>query len=174
MRKTEDTLTRARRALRHVDVELDLARTRSDALVRARSRPDGLPDPGDSSSGIEILRHGQRPALPRRRSAVWVLAAAVALLGGAGLGTAALWPAPGEVLPGSPAPISPIPEPDPPTSTPGTGPTGGPSECASTPPPRATPEAERTAQPTSEPTPPDGCDVSPSPLPSGGRNDTGP
>lgn len=173
MRKPEDTLTRARRALRQVDPELDLARTRSDALVRVRSRPDTRPEPdGASSSGVEILRYGQQPALPRRRSAVWALAATVALLGGAGIGTALLWPEPDAVLPGAPATLSPAPSM--PTSTPSTGSTRGPSECESSPPTsRATPGPERPGQPA-ESLPPDGCDVSPSPFPSSGTDETGP
>ncbi|MEU4386917.1 hypothetical protein [Promicromonospora sp. NPDC023805] len=176
MRKTEDTLTRARRALSQVDLELDLTRTRSDALVRVRSRPDAEPEPDDaSSSGVEILRHGQQPTLPRRRSAVWALAATVALLGGAGIGTALLWPEPGELLPGAPASLSPTPGPGLPTSTPSTGPTFGPSECASSAPTsRATPGPERPGQPSGETVPVDGCDGSPSPFPSSAPDETGP
>lgn len=175
MRKTEDTLTRARRALSQVDPELDLARTRSDALVRARSRPAAQPEPDDaSSSGVEILRYGERPALPRRRSAVWALAASVALLGGAGIGTALLWPEPGTGLPGSPASLSPTPGPGLPTSAPSTRSTLGPRECASSAPTsRATPGPERPRQP-SDSLPPDGCDVAPSPFPSTTADETGP
>jgi hypothetical protein len=175
MRKTEDTLTRARRALSQVDPELDLTRTRSDALVRARSRPATRPEPDDgSSSGVEILRYGEQPALPRRRSAVWALAATVALLGGAGIGTALLWPEPGTSLPGAPASFLPTPGPSLPTSTPSTGSTLGPRECAPSPPAtRATPGPERPGQP-SDSLPPDGCDVAPSPLPSTTADETGP
>ncbi|MFC4629899.1 hypothetical protein ACFO6V_16745 [Promicromonospora alba] len=173
MRKTEDTLTRARRALSQVDLELDLTRTRSDALVRTRSRPVAEPEPDDaSSSGVEILRYGERPALPRRRSAVWALAATVALLGGAGIGTALLWPEPGAVMPGAPASLAPTPTT--PTSTPSTGPSLGPRECASSPTAtRATPRPERPGQP-SDSLPPDGCDVLPSPFPSTTADETGP
>lgn len=177
MRKTEDTLTRAQRALSQVDPELDLTRTRSDALVRAGSRPVMQPEPEPelddaSSSGVEILRYGQRPALPRRRSAVWALAATVALLGGAGIGTALLWPEPGTVMPGAPASLSPTPSM--PTNAPSTGPTLGPRECASSPPePRTTPGPERPGQP-SDSLPPDGCDAAPSPFPSSAADETGP
>jgi len=173
MRKTEDTLTRARRALSQVDPELDLTRTRSDALVRARSRPAAQPEPDDaSSSGVEILRYGQRPTLPRRRSAVWALAATVALLGGAGIGTALLWPEPGGVMPGAPASLAPTPST--PTSTPSTGPTPGPRECASSAPvSRPTPGPEGPGQP-SDAQPPNGCDAAPSPFPSTAADDTGP
>jgi len=175
MRTTEDTLTRARRALRQVDPELDLTRTRSDALVRARSRPGTRPEADDaSSSGVEILRYGQQPAPPRRRSAVWALAATVALLGGAGIGTALLWPEPGAVLPGAPASLSPTPDHGLPTSTPSTGPSLGPSECASSPPTsRATPGPEGPGQPADS-LAPDDCDASPSPFPSSGTDETGP
>jgi hypothetical protein len=175
MRKTEDTLTRARRALSQVDPELDLTRTRSDALVRAGSRPVVQPEqePDDaSSSGVEILRHGERPALPRRRSAVWALAATVALLGGAGVGTALLWPEPGTIMPGAPASLSPTPSM--PTNAPSTGPTLGPRECASSlPTPRTTPGPERPGQP-SDSLPSDGCDAAPSPFPSSAADETGP
>lgn len=173
MRKTEDTLTRARRALSQVDPELDLTRTRSDALVRARSRPAAQPEPDDaSSSGVEILRYGERPALPRRRSAVWALAATVALLGGAGISTALLWPEPGTVMPGASASLAPTP--GMPTSAPSTGSTLGPRECASSPPtPRTTPGPERPGQP-SDSLPPDGCDAAPSPSPSSAADETGP
>ncbi|MGI5190513.1 hypothetical protein ACQEVI_20420 [Promicromonospora sp. CA-289599] len=175
MRKPEDTLTRARRALSQVDPELDLTRTRSDALVRTRSRPASEPEPDDASSaGVEILRHGERPTLPRRRSTVWALAASVALLGGAGIGTALLWPVPGGVLPGAPASLEPTPGPSLPTNTPSTGPSLGPRECASSPPTsRATPGPERPRQP-SDSLPPDGCDVSPSPFPSTTADETDP
>jgi hypothetical protein len=183
MRKTEDTLTRARRALSQVDLELDLTRTRSDALVRAGSGPAEQSEPEDpSSSRVEILRYGQRPALPRRRSAVWALAATVALLGGAGIGTALLWPEPGTVLPGAPASLSP--SPSMPTSTPSTGATPGPRECASSPPAsRPTPGPERSALERSGPDgpgqpsdslAPEVCDVSPSPFPSTTADKTGP
>jgi hypothetical protein len=173
MRKTEDTLTRARRALSQVDPELDLTRTRSDALERVRSHPSAPPEPDDASaSGVEILRYGERPALPRRRSAVWALAATVVLLGGAGIGTALLWPEPGTILPGAPASLEPTP--GMPTSTPSTGPTLGPRECASSPPAsRPTPGPSRPGQP-SDSLPPDGCDVQPSPLPSTTADETGP
>lgn len=174
MRKTEDTLTRARRALSQVDPELDLTRTRSDALVRTRSRPAAEPEPGDdaSSSGVEILRYGQRPALPRRRSAVWALAATVALLGGAGVGTALLWPEPITVLPGAPAPLSP--NPSTPTNAPSTRPTVGPRDCPSSAPmSRPTPGPERPGEP-SDPRTPDGCDMPPSPSPSSAADETGP
>jgi hypothetical protein len=175
MRKTEDTLTRARRALSQVDPELDLTSARSDALVRARSCPAAQPVPDDaSSSGVEILRYGEQPALPRRRSAVWALAATVALLGGAGVGTALLWPEPGGVLPGAPASLSPSPGPGLPTSTPSAGSTLGPSECASSAPTsRATPGPERPGRP-SDSLPPDGCDMAPSPFPSTAADETGP
>jgi hypothetical protein len=175
MRKTEDTLTRARRALSQVDPELDLIRTHSDALGRAGSRPAVRPEPDDaSSSGVEILRYGQRPTLPRRRSAIWALAATVALLGGAGIGTALLWPEPGMVLPGAPASFAPTPGPGLPTSTPSTGPTPGPRECASSAPTsRTTPGPERPGQPSDSPMP-DGCDGAPSPFPSVAAEETGP
>jgi hypothetical protein len=173
MRKTEDTLTRARRALSQVDLELDLTRTRSDALVRVRSRPGAHPEPDDaSSSGVEILRHGERPALPRRRSAVWALAASVALLGGAGIGTALLWPEPGTVVPGAPASLAPTPSM--PTNAPSTGPTLGPRECASSAPTsRPTPGPERPGQ-ASDSSMLDGCDGAPSPFPSTTADETGP
>lgn len=173
MRKTEDTLTRARRALSQVDPELDLTRTRSDALVRTRSRPVAEPEPDDdASSGVEILRYGQRPALPRRRSAVWALAASVALLGGAGIGTALLWPEPGTIMPGAPASLTPTHST--PTSTPSTGPSLGPRECASSPTAtRPTPGPERPGQPSDSLTP-DGCDMQPSPFPSSATDETGP
>ena len=172
MRKTEDTLTRARRALSQVDLELDLDRTRSDALMRTRSRSAAQPEPDDASaSGVEILRYGERPALPRRRSAVWALAATVVLLGGAGIGTALLWPEPGTVLPGAPASLEPTP--GSPTSTPSTGPTLGPRECASSPPTsRTTPGPESPGRP-SDPLS-NGCDVPPTPFPSAAADETGP
>jgi hypothetical protein len=177
MRKTEDTLTRARRALSQVDLELDLTRTRSDALVRTRSSTAAQPAPGPepddaSSSGVEILRYGERPALPRRRSAVWALAAAVVLLGSAGIGTALLWPEPGGVMPGAPASLAPTPTM--PTSTPSTGPTPGPRECASSArASRPTPGPEGPGQP-SDSQPPNGCDAPPSPFPSTAADQTGP
>lgn len=173
MRKTDDTLTRARHALSQVDPELNLTRTRSDALERVRSRPSAPQEPDDASaSGVEILRYGERPALPRRRSTVWALAATVVLLGGAGIGTALLWPEPAAVLPGAPASLEPTP--GMPTSTPSTGPTLGPRECASSPPEsRPTPEPERPGQP-SDSLLPEGCDLQPSPFHSTTADETGP
>ena len=170
MRRKNDALTRARQALSQVDAELDLGRARSDALVRARSGPDTHPDTDDAArSGVEILRHGQQPELPRRRTAVWALVATVALLGGAGLGTALLWPGPGEAVPGAPAPASPSPGPDLSTTTPDTRPTDSPRECASTPPSQASvPTPKGQGQPSSAPLSERGCDAEPSPSPSDG------
>ncbi|GAA4705336.1 hypothetical protein APR04_001934 [Promicromonospora umidemergens] len=171
MRRKNDALTRARQALSQVDAELDLGRARSDALARARSGPDTHPDTDDAAgSGVEILRHGQRPALPRRHTAVWALVATVALLGGAGLGTALLWQGPSETVPGAPAPASPFPGPDLSTTAPDTGPTDGPRECASTPPsPDSVPTPRGQGQPSSAPLSQQSCgaDPSPSPSPSG-------
>ncbi|WP_369371817.1 hypothetical protein AB1046_00445 [Promicromonospora sp. Populi] len=167
MRKKEDALARARRALSQVDAELDLGRARAEAEVRAgrTTRSDAPPDMDEASaSGVEILRHGQRPALPRRRAAVWALTATIVLLGGAGVGTALLWPEPGTTVPGSQFPT---PEPGLPTSTPGTGSTLDPSDCLSPPPPstpRATPEPSE--QPSDGALAPDSCVAQPGPSPS--------
>ena len=173
MRRKHDPLTRARQALRQVDPELDLGRTRSNALERARTSPETAPESDDTAgSSVEILRHGQRPALPRRRTAVWALVATVALLGGAGLGTAVLWTGPGETVPGAPAPASPspaLPTPGPgsTTSTPSTGPPLDPRECE----PAAnalaaTPEPGPSGQPSSAQQPESDCTAAPSATPS--------
>lgn len=167
MRKKEDALARARRALRQVDAELDLGRARAEAVARAgrETHTDAPPGADDAAaSGVEILRHGQRPALPRRRAAVWALAATVVLLGGAGVGTALLWPEPGTTVPGAP---SSTPGPGLPTSTPETGSTLDPTDCPSPPSPsspRATPEPSE--QPSDGPLAPDSCVAQPGPSPS--------
>jgi hypothetical protein len=167
MRKKEDALARARKALSQVDAELDLGRARAEAEARAgrETRSDAPPDTDDASaSGVEILRHGQRPGLPRRRAAVWALAATVVLLGGAGVGTALLWPEPGTTVPGAPLPT---PGPGLPTSTPEPGSTLDPGDCPSPPlpsTPRATPEPSE--QPSDGPLAPDSCVAQPGPSPS--------
>lgn len=112
MRATDDGFARARRALHQVDTEVDLARLRAVTAERDRSGTDPLPPDEGAVLGVEILRTGQRPAYPRRRAAVWALAATVALLCGAGVGIATLWPEPGGTPPGSQVPAStPAPQP---------------------------------------------------------------
>jgi hypothetical protein len=149
MRATDDGFARARRALRQVDAEVDLARLRAVTAERDRWGTDPLPPDESAELGVEILRTGQRPALPRRRAAVWALAAAVALLGGAGVGMATLWPEPGGTPPGSQVPASPAPQPsrdpapdnstatDPRECVPGPVPSPGPSRTADVPAPEA-------------------------------------
>lgn len=158
MRATDDDFARARRALGQVDAEVDLARLRAVTAARDRSDTDLLPVDEDAAFGVEILRTGQRPGLPRRRAAVWALAAAVALLCGAGVGVAALWPGPGGTPPGSQLPASPAPrtwhEPAPDDS-----PSTGPRECTVLVPVPSPPAGQ-----TSEARAPDTC--SPSPAPS--------
>ncbi|WP_423465233.1 hypothetical protein ACO229_13460 [Promicromonospora sp. MS192] len=162
MGRRDDALTRARRALSEVDGELDLARTRADALARARSGPGVLPDDGGAPvTEVEILRHGQRPTLPRVRTRVWALAAALALLGGAATGVVASWPEPERAVPGGT--VSPAPAPDLP-GTPGTGSTSGPGECL--PPGTAVPTPAGSTRPTGQPRPSESCPTDPAPLPS--------
>jgi hypothetical protein len=159
MRATDDGFARARRALRQVDTEVDLARLRVVTAGRDRSDADLLPSEESAAFGVEILRTGQRPTLPRRRAAAWALAAAVALLCGAGVGIGTVWPAPGETAPGSQLPASPAPqpsrEPAPENST-----TTDPRECT-VPAPIPSPTPGRTAD-----TPASGiCSPSPTPSP---------
>lgn len=137
MRATDDGFARARRALGQVDAEVDLAHLRAVTAERDRSGTELLPPEESDAIGVEILRTGQRPALPRRRAAVWALAAAVALLCGAGVGAATLWAGPGETPPGSQPPVSPGPETSPETTpetspepAPDASPTAVPRECA--------------------------------------------
>ena len=170
MRRKNDALTRARQALSQVDAELDLGQARSAALTRAGSGPGAQPEADDATgSGVEILPHGQRPALPRSRAGAWALVATVALLGGAGLGAAVLWPTPGETVPGAPSPASPTPGPSLSTAAPDTRPTDSPRECASIPPiPDSWPTPRPAGQPSSAPLPGRECDTEPSPAPSDG------
>lgn len=167
MKKSEDALARARSALSQVDAELDLSRTHARALTRARSRTDHLIDPDDDAvHGVEILRHGQHPSLPRHRAALWALAATVVLLGGAGLGTAALWQGSDETVPGAPAPGTHLP-----TDAPSTGQLVEPRECTSLPPP-PTPTAGAPDEDGSGPQTAEDCAVEPSPAPSDGQGST--
>jgi hypothetical protein len=158
MRAKDDGFARARRALHQVDAEVDLARLRAVTAQHDRSDTDLLPPDESDVFGVEILRTGQRPAHPRRRTAVWALAATVALLCGAGVGIATLWPEPGGTPPGSQVSPSPAPrpsrEPAPDNST-----ATDPRECT-TPAPIPSPAPGRTAQA------PPSDDCSPSPTPS--------
>jgi hypothetical protein len=158
MRATDDGFARARRALRQVDAEVDLARLRAVTAERDRSGTDLLPPDESDVFGVEILRTGQRPAHPRRRATVWALAASVALLCSAGVGIATLWPDPGGTPPGSQVPPSPAPQPsrDP---APDNSTTTDPRECTA---PASIPSA-RPGQAADVPAP-EAC--SPSPTPS--------
>ena len=109
-RAQSDPLTRARRALDQVDGELDLARLHAVTSEHDRPDPDLFPVDDAAGSQVEILRSGQQPTQPRRRAAFWALAASVALLCGAGAGTAMLWSGADETPPGSQVPASPRPE----------------------------------------------------------------
>jgi hypothetical protein len=146
MRATDDGFARARRALRQVDTEVE----------RGRSGTDPLPPDEGTVFEVEILPAGQRPARPRRRATVWALAASVALLCGAGVGVAALWPEPGGTAPGSQLPASPSPgtarEP-----APGSSPSTLPRECVPTPIPSAAPGRTADAPPS------DACETVPAP-----------
>lgn len=160
----DDALARARRALREADGDLDLTRAYTDSLARAGSLPQELPGTdGAGVAEVEILRHGQRPTLPRGRARIWALAAALALLGGAATGVVALWPEPGGVMPGGTVPASPIPAPERSTTGPRTGPTLAPDGCAS--PPVPTPSG--AAEPSGRDRPAETCptDQAPSPAP---------
>jgi hypothetical protein len=144
-RAQNDPLARARLALDQVDGELDLPRLHAVTSGHGRPDPDLLPLDDDADSRVEILRSGQQPTQPRRRAAAWALAATVALLCGAGVGTAMLWSGAGETLPGSEVPASPRPEvtgaPRPTEPTPSTDP----RECSpARPTPSATPREPRT------------------------------
>ncbi|WP_285101970.1 hypothetical protein [Promicromonospora sp. MEB111] len=152
-----DPLARARRALDQVDEELDLARVHAVTSGHGRVSADPLPVDDDAEPRVEILTPGQRPARPRRRATVWALAATVALLCGAGVGTAMLWSGSGETVPGSTPPASPAPEQTGPTQPPAQEPSPDPRECS---PARPTPSA--TPEPTTDDLPTDACDV-PSP-----------
>lgn len=171
MRATDDDFARARRALRQVDAEVDLARLR--ALTAERDRPGTSPLPpdesladGDAALGVEILRPGQRPALPRRRAAAWALAATVALLCGAGVGVAALWPGTGATTPGSQLPAPPVPATSPETSpepATGTGPSTAPTECAPARPVPSAAPGPATTGPAADEMPSDTCGATPAP-----------
>lgn len=152
-----DPLARARRALDQVDDELDLARVHAVTSGPGRSGANPLPLDEDAEPRVEILTPGQRPTRPRRRAAAWALAATVALLCGAGVGTAMLWSGSAETVPGSTPPASPAPEQTGPTQPPAQGPSPDPRECS---PARPTPSA--TPEPTTDDLPTDACDV-PSP-----------
>ncbi|MFI2363614.1 hypothetical protein [Promicromonospora sp. NPDC019610] len=143
-----DPLARARRALDQVDDELDLVRVHA---VTSHGAPGAEPDPldGDAEPRVEIIRSGQRPTHPRRRAAVWALAASVALLCGAGVGAAALWSGPGETVPGTTPPASPAPAQTGPTQPPALAPSTNPRECSPAhPTPSATPEPSADEQPS--------------------------
>ncbi|MFD6446747.1 hypothetical protein ACFWEJ_16700 [Promicromonospora sp. NPDC060204] len=150
-----DPLARARRALDQVDDELDLARVHAVTSGHGRAGADPLPVDEDAEPRVEILTPGQRPARPRRRAAAWALAATVALLCGAGVGTAMLWPGPGETVPGSTPPASPAPERTGPTQPPAQGPSPDPRECS-----RAYPTPSATPEPSTDELPSDACDAS--------------
>lgn len=143
-RVQNDPLARARRALDQVDGELDLARLHAATSGHRRPDPDLLPLADDADPRVEILRSGQQPTQPRSRAAVWALAATVALLCGAGVGTAMLWSGAGETPPGSQVPASPRPEVTEPPRPPEPTPTTDPRECSpARPTPSATPREPR-------------------------------
>lgn len=155
-RANDDPLARARRALDQVDGELDLARLHAVTSGHGRPDPDLLPLDDDADPQVEILRSGQRPTHPRRRAAAWALAATVALLCGAGVGTAMLWSGAGETLPGSEVPASPGPEVTRPPRSPEPTPSTNPRECS---PARPTPSASpRTPRPTTDERASEACD----------------
>ncbi|WP_026365618.1 hypothetical protein [Promicromonospora sukumoe] len=156
-RAQNDPLARARRALDQVDGELDL--TRLHAATSGHGRPDPDLLPLDDDAQVEILRSGQHPTQPRRRAAVWALTATVALLCGAGVGTALLWSDAGETQPGSQVPASPRPEvtAPPPSPSPEPTPSTDPRECS---PARPTPSATpREPRPTTNERASEACDA---------------
>ncbi|MFE7504703.1 hypothetical protein [Promicromonospora sp. NPDC057488] len=159
-RAQNDPLARARRALDQVDGELDLARLHAVTSGHRRPDPDLVPLDDDPDSQVEILRSGQRPTQPRRRAAVWALAATVALLCGAGVGTAMLWPGGDETPPGSRVSVSPRPEVTEPPRSPEPAPSTNPRECS---PARPTPSATpRTPRPTTDERASEACQSGPS------------
>lgn len=159
-RAQNDPLTRARRALDQVDGELDLARLHAVTSGHGRPDPDLLPLDDDADPQVEILSTGQQPTQPRRRAAVWALAATVALLCGAGVGTALLWSDAGETPPGSQVPVSPRPEVTEPPPSPEPSPTTNPRECS---PARPTPSATpREPRPTTDERASEACQSGPS------------
>ncbi|MFD7026012.1 hypothetical protein ACFV9F_25380, partial [Promicromonospora sukumoe] len=120
----------------------DLARVHAVTSGYGSPGTDPLPLDDDAAAQVEILRPGQRPTQPRRRATAWALAATVALLCGAGVGTATLWPDDGGgTAPGSRPPASPAPERPGPTRPSVPAQSTDPRECA---PARPTPEPSAT------------------------------
>ncbi|MFI2489014.1 hypothetical protein ACH47X_19045 [Promicromonospora kroppenstedtii] len=159
-RAQNDPLARARRALDQVDGELDLARLHAVTSGHRRPDPDLLPPADDADPQVEILRSGQRPTQPRRRAAAWALAATVALLCGAGVGTAMLWSDAGETPPGSQVPAPPRPEATEPPRSPEATPTTDSRACS---PARPTPSATpREPRPTANERASEACRPGPS------------